>query len=128
MDVVPQDQPLVIEAQIRPEEADDVAPGMRTEIRFAGLSGRTTPILHGAVRRVSADRFTDERTGKAYFLIEAEAPRAELERLSRIDGNATSVLKSGMPADVVVPLRKRTALQYLVEPLNQAIWRSFRQH
>jgi HlyD family secretion protein len=128
MDVVPENQPLVIEAQVRPEDADDIAPGMRTEIRFTGLSGRTTPILHGAVRRVSADRFTDERTGGAYFVIEAEAPRAELERLARIDRHATTVLKAGIPAEVVVPLRKRTALQYLVEPLNQAIWRSFRQH
>jgi hypothetical protein len=27
----------------------------------------------------------------------------------------------------VVPTRKRTALQYLIEPLNQTIWRGFRQ-
>jgi HlyD family secretion protein len=128
MDIVPQDQPLVIEARVRPEDADDVRPGMATEIRFAGLSGRTTPILHGAVRRISADRFTDERTGIAYFLVEAEAPRAELERIARMDKDAMSVLKAGIPAELVVPLRKRTALQYLVEPLNQAIWRSFRQH
>jgi HlyD family secretion protein len=128
MDVVPQDQPLVIEARVRPEDADDLAPGMTTEIRFTGLSGRTTPILRGAVRRISADRFTEERTGLAYFLVEAEAPRAELERIARTDSHAASVLKAGMPAEMVVPLRKRTALQYIMEPLDQAIWRSFRQH
>lgn len=128
MDVVPQDQPLVIEARVRPEDADDLASGMKTEIRFTGLSGRTTPILRGAVRRISADRFTDERTGLGYFLVEAEAPRAELERIAQTDGDALSVLKAGMPAELVVPLRKRTALQYLIEPLDQAIWRSFRQH
>jgi hypothetical protein len=27
-----------------------------------------------------------------------------------------------------VPLRKRTLFQYLVEPINQALWRSFREH
>jgi HlyD family secretion protein len=128
MDVVPQDQPLVIEAHVRPEDADDLSLGMKTEIRFTGLSGRTTPILHGAVRRVSADRLTDERTGQGYFLVEAEAPREELERIAKTDQHAATVLKAGMPAEVLVPLRKRTALQYIFEPLDQAIWRSFRQH
>lgn len=128
MDVVPENQPLVIEARVRPEDADDLTPGMDTEIRFTGLSGRNTPILHGAVRRISADRFTDERTGIGYFLVEAEAPREELERIARTDNDAVAVLKAGMPAEMVVPLRKRTALQYLLEPLDQAIWRSFRQH
>lgn len=128
MDVVPQDQPLVVEARVRPEDADDLALGMTTEIRFTGLSGRTTPILHGAVRRISADRFTDERTGIGYFLVEAEAPRSELDRIARNDSRTATVLKAGMPAEMVVPLRKRTALQYIMEPLDHAIWRSFRQH
>lgn len=128
MDVVPENQPLVIEARVRPEDADDLKVGMRTEIRFSGLSGRATPILHGAVMRISADRFTDERTGIAYFLAEAEAPREELERVAKANGSVAVALKAGMPAEMVVPLRKRTALQYLLEPLDQAIWRSFRQH
>jgi HlyD family secretion protein len=128
MDVVPENQPLVIEARVRPEDADDLKAGMRTEIRFSGLSGRATPILHGAIMRISADRFTDERTGIGYFLAEAEAPRAELERVAQANGDVAVALKAGMPAELVVPLRKRTALQYLLEPLDQAIWRSFRQH
>ncbi|MDZ4775909.1 MAG: HlyD family type I secretion periplasmic adaptor subunit [Alphaproteobacteria bacterium] len=128
MDVVPENQPLVIEARVRPEDADDITPGMKTEIRFSGLTGRATPILRGTVKRISADRFTDERTGMGYFLAEAEAPREELERVVMTNGAAAVVLKAGMPAELVVPLRKRTALQYLLEPLDQAFWRSFRQH
>jgi HlyD family secretion protein len=128
MDVVPENQPLVIEARVRPEDADDITPGMKTEIRFSGLTGRSTPILRGTVKRISADRFTDERTGMGYFLAEAEAPREELERVMMTNGAAAVVLKAGMPAELVVPLRKRTALQYLLEPLDQAFWRSFRQH
>lgn len=128
MDVVPENQPLVIEARVRPEDADDLQPGMKTEIRFHGLTGRATPILRGTVKRISADRFTDERTGIAYFLAEAEAPREELERVAMTNGMAAVALKAGMPAELVVPLRKRTALQYLLEPLDQAVWRAFRQH
>jgi hypothetical protein len=33
-----------------------------------------------------------------------------------------------MPADVLISLRKRTALQYLFGPLVSAFWTSFREH
>jgi HlyD family secretion protein len=36
-------------------------------------------------------------------------------------------VRPGLPAQVVVPTRSRTALQYFLEPLNQSIWRSFRE-
>ena len=36
-------------------------------------------------------------------------------------------MRPGVPAQVVIPLRKRTALQYLFEPLTQSLWASFRQ-
>jgi len=37
-------------------------------------------------------------------------------------------LKPGLPASVLVPLRKRTLLDYLFEPTGQALWRSGREH
>ena len=33
----------------------------------------------------------------------------------------------GLPAQVLIPLRKRTALQYLFQPLTDSIWRSFHE-
>ena len=36
-------------------------------------------------------------------------------------------LRAGMPADVLVPLRKRTALDYFLEPLTAQFWGSFRE-
>jgi HlyD family secretion protein len=38
------------------------------------------------------------------------------------------VLSPGLPVEVVIPQRKRTALQYLLEPLQQSIWRAFREN
>jgi hypothetical protein len=37
-------------------------------------------------------------------------------------------IKAGLPADVFVPMRKRTALGYLLDPLTQMLWLSGRQH
>lgn len=125
MDIVPQDHDLIVEAQVRPEDADDLQPGQVTEVRFSAFGGRSVPILHGDVRQISADRFTDERTGRPYFLIQVGVPPAELEKLSASGANRR--LRAGLSAEVVVPTRKRTALQYLLEPLNQTLWRSLRE-
>lgn len=126
MDIVPEGQDLIVEAHVRPEDADDLNAGMPSEVRITAFSGRTMPMLQGEVERVSADRFTDERTGNPYFLVRISVAQSELEDL--VERSQTNVqLRPGLPAEVVVPTRKRTALQYLLEPLNQSLWRSFRE-
>lgn len=127
MDVVPENQPLVLDARVSPQEADDVQVGMRTEVRFTSITGGHLPILFGQVTRVSADRFTDDRTGAPYFLVEVTVPKPEMER---IEQNATSAVqvRAGLPVEVVVPLRARSALQYLIEPLDRQLWRALREH
>jgi HlyD family secretion protein len=126
MDIVPDGQDLIVEAQVRPDAADDVSPGQRTEVRITAFGGRNMPIVFGEVTRISADRFTDERTGAAYFLMQVEVPEEELARLTEAAGDERR-LRPGLSAQVVVPTRKRTALQYLLEPLNQTLWRSLRE-
>ena len=124
MDIVPTGQELIIEAQVRPEDADDLEPGQVTEVRITAFGGRNLPIVHGEVRQVSADRFTDERTGLAYFRAQVAVPRTELEKLSAAGGRR---LRAGLSAQIIIPTRKRTALQYLLEPFNQTLWRSLRE-
>ncbi|MET0545098.1 MAG: HlyD family type I secretion periplasmic adaptor subunit [Caulobacterales bacterium] len=127
MDIVPNEHPLVIEARVRPEDADDVHHGMKTEIRFSALKGRNLPVIHGYVERISADRFDDQRTGQGYFIAEVTVPKAELDRVAKARGEKTLNLTAGLPAETIIPLQKRTALQFLLDPLNQALWNSFRQ-
>lgn len=124
MEIVPQGQELIIEAQIRPQDADDIERGQRTEVRITAFGARNLPIVYGEVRQLSADRFVNERDGEAFFLAQIAVPREEQERLTQSAGRP---LRAGLPAQVIVPTRKRTALQYLLEPLNQSLWRSLRE-
>lgn len=126
MDIVPEGQDLIVEAHVRPEDADDVHPGLQSEVRITAFSGRSMPMLEGEVQRISADRFTDERTGAAYFLARVSVPQPELQRLAD-DSRVRAQVRPGLPAQVVIPTRKRTALQYFLEPLNQTLWGSFRE-
>ncbi len=126
MEIVPQDKALVIEAKASPTDADDLKIGMPTQIRFSALQERNLPLLHGQISKVSADSFEDERSGMHHFKIEIIVPQAELAKIRAVRGDAG--IKAGLPAEVVVPLRKRTALGYLLDPLSQMFWLSGREH
>jgi len=41
--------------------------------------------------------------------------------------DADSGIRPGVPVQVVIPLHKRTAFQYLFDPLTQSLWSSFRR-
>lgn len=125
MDIVPEDAPLVIEAKVKPSDASDLHAGLSTEIRISAFHDRRLPILHGTISSVSADSFSDEKTGQSYFKAEVTVPPSELRIITAARG-AGAGLRPGLPVEVVVPLRPRTALDYLLDPLRRMLWRSFR--
>nr|WP_294812597.1 HlyD family type I secretion periplasmic adaptor subunit [uncultured Sphingomonas sp.] len=127
MDVVPERTPLLIQARISPEDADDLHVGQRTLVKFSGLHERTLPNLEGRLTRLSADSFTDEKSGMSYFTGEITVPREQLNLIQGVRG-ADFALRAGMPVQVLIPLRRRTALDYALEPLIGSFWSSFREH
>lgn len=126
MEVVPDEAALIISAEVAPTDADDLRIGQETEVRFTAFRERDLPILHGRVTDISADSFVEEQTGRSFFRITVEVPPAELRQIEAVRGEDTGLIP-GLPVEVVVPLKKRTALQYFLEPLTQSLWRSFRE-
>ena len=126
MDIVPRNGAVVIETRFSPADIDDLAVGQRAEVRFAGFPARSLPIIDGRVTRVSADSFVEEKTGLSYFVGEVQIPPEQIALIRRY-ARGDFVLKPGMPVEVVVPLRRRTALQYMFDPLTDLMWRSFRE-
>ncbi|MFN4296852.1 MAG: HlyD family type I secretion periplasmic adaptor subunit [Brevundimonas sp.] len=120
MEIVPDDASQVLVAQVDPADIDNVRVGLQTEVRFPGLREEIPPIVRGEVTSVSADSFTNEQNGHSYFRVEVVVPPQELEAL----GSAARGIRPGMPVEVVILLRRRTALSYLVEPLTRNLWRS----
>jgi HlyD family type I secretion membrane fusion protein len=122
MNIVPDGRELVIQAMLQPTDADDAYQGQTAQVRFASVHNRSLPLFTGRVRTVSADSFQDEKSGRSFFRAEVVVPEAELNRVRSALGNGE--LRPGLPVEVVLTVRKRTALQYLLEPLTAAIWRS----
>lgn len=126
MDIVPAKADLVVEARLAPQDADDIRVGQEVEIKFPSLHDRTLPVLKGVLTKLSADSFVDEKTGARYFQVEATAPQTTLDKLKLAEDGRFEI-KPGLPAQVLIPRSKRTALDYLTQPLTESISHSFHE-
>jgi HlyD family secretion protein len=125
-EIVPDATPLVIQAMVDVKDGNDIKPGQVAQVRFTSLHERDVPILNGRVLDVSGDSFSDKETNRAFYTARIQISPETLRTLNRIMKDSDA-LKPGLPVEVVVPLRKRTMLQYLLEPLNQSLWKTFRE-
>ncbi|MBR0840956.1 HlyD family type I secretion periplasmic adaptor subunit, partial [Bradyrhizobium liaoningense] len=121
LDVVPEEDSLVVETQVAVDDISDVRPKMRAEVHLTAYKQRITPIIHGTVFQVSADRLTETRTGTPYYTASLKLDDAELADMPNIR------LYPGMPATVMIPTTERTAFEYLVGPLMMSFKQGFRQ-
>lgn len=121
MDIVPDNTSLVVEAKVRVEDIADIAPGMVAEVHFTSYKQRTTPLIHGIIAEISADRLTDPRTQIPYYVAQVDVDPAELAASPEIQ------LYPGMPATVMITTKERTALDYLIGPLAASLDRAFRE-
>ena len=125
MDIVPDHQALVIEARVKPTDVADLKPGQSVEFRVGAFHERGLPALEGAVSKISADSFVDDKSGRAYFNVEVTARPSAVAAIAAARTGQPG-LSPGLPVELIIPVRPRSALAYLLEPLRQAMWRSFR--
>jgi membrane fusion protein, type I secretion system len=121
LDIVPDHDSLILEAQVGVEDISEVHPGMDADIHLTAYKQRITPVVHGRVLQVSADRLTDNRTGAPYYTAEIVVDEKDLAELPQVK------LYPGMPANVMIQTVQRTAFDYLVGPLTMSFQRAFRQ-
>lgn len=122
LDIVPEDEPLVIEARLSPVDIDSVHPGQMAQVHLPALPQRGLPKIEGEVIDVSADALTDETTGAPYFRVRVRVPLETLARYE-IDGDLTP----GMPAEVVVVTGERTLLDYITRPIRDSMRRALKE-
>ena len=122
LDIVPAEAKLIIDAQVRPVDIDNVHPGVKARVLLTAYRQRTLPQIHGILRSVSADSLVEERTGRAYFLAKIEVDQGDLARLTNVR------LMPGMPADVMIMTGEQTMLDYIIRPLAESVRRSFRDN
>jgi type I secretion membrane fusion protein, HlyD family len=115
--IIPVDEELFIEAQVRPEDIAHVEPGQEATIKLSAYDYTIYGSLKGKVQVVSADTFKDERDPDAqpYYRVTATVDLGSLtERQQKIE------IRPGMRAQVELHTGSKTFLQYLLKPLYKS--------
>jgi HlyD family type I secretion membrane fusion protein len=120
MEIVPSGETLVVHAELPVNSIEHLSVGQTAEIRFPALRSRRMQMMSGKLASISHDRLVDDTTKQPYFLGLINLSDATIDEESR------EKLIAGMQADVVIATGERTALQYMVSPLTDALHRSFR--
>ncbi|USX15517.1 HlyD family type I secretion periplasmic adaptor subunit [Oxalobacteraceae bacterium OTU3CAMAD1] len=113
MDIVPSDDPLVVEGQLPVHLVDKVHAGLPVELMFSAFNSNRTPHIPGQVERVSADRFVDERTGVPTYHVRVKVTPEG----AKLIASHKLVIQSGMPVEVFVKTGERSMMSYLLKPL-----------
>jgi membrane fusion protein, protease secretion system len=113
MEIVPTDDPLVVEGNLAVNLVDRVHPGLKTELIFSAFNANKTPHIPGEVEQVAADRSLDERTGAPYYKVKV---RVTPEGQKLIVQHKMDV-RPGMPVELFVKTGERTLMNYLLKPI-----------
>ena len=121
MNIVPEDDRLIVEARIRPTDVDNVNVGQEARLRITPFKMRATPELLGEVRLVSADIITDEDAGAQFYTARIDISDDELAKLGERD------IRPGFPVEVTFSGGERTLLQYLADPISDALRKGMKE-
>ncbi len=120
--IVPDADRMVIDAKVSPADIDQLHIGQHATLRFTAFNQQTTPQLDGTLRRVAAERTTEDRTGSAYYKVELAIAPGQLQRLGSMK------LVPGMPVEAFVQTGNRSLLSYITKPLRDQLSRAFREN
>jgi HlyD family type I secretion membrane fusion protein len=115
LDIVPDASRLIAEADIRPEDIEYLHVGLPARVVATGFNPRETQPIQGRIDIISADHITDPRTGRTYYKAEITLDH------DREGGKLLKRLEPGMPVEVIIDVKPRTALDYLIEPLRTSL-------
>ncbi|WFU10584.1 HlyD family type I secretion periplasmic adaptor subunit [Rhizobium sp. CB3090] len=123
MEILPNNVPLIIEAQVLRTSIDQLREGESASIRLSSLNRRTTPVLNGKVFYVSADSIEDNSgsTQRDVYVVRVQIPSEEIKRIPGFKP------VPGMPADVLIKTSERTFFEYLSKPVVDSMSRAFRE-
>jgi HlyD family secretion protein/epimerase transport system membrane fusion protein len=119
LEIVPDGARLIIDAHIKPNDIDNVQPGMKAQVMLTAYRQRNLPRIDGVLRSVSADRLMEKDSDQAYFLAKVEVDPEGLKELEDVR------MIAGMPAEVMILNGERTFLDYLLQPILESLDKSF---
>jgi len=123
MEIVPPDDTLLVEADIRPADIAFIRPGHEVMVKFTAYDFSIYGGLKGKVEQISVDTITDEE-GEKFYQIKVRTNEATLGKDKQ--GEELDIIP-GMVAEVDILTGKKSVLTYLLKPINRTRERAFRE-
>jgi protease secretion system membrane fusion protein len=111
MDIVPRDDPLIVEGKVPVHLIDKIHPDLPVELIFTAFNRNLTPQVPGIVTQVSADRFVNEETAEPFYTLKARVAPEGMKIISELQ------IRPGMPVELFVKTGERTLMNYLLKPI-----------
>jgi len=121
-DLVPGAARLVVAARIKPEDINQVHPGLEAQVHLIPYDQRRVPLLTGTVEYVSADHLVDRQSGHSYYAATIRVTDERLERMADVK------MIPGMPVQTMIMTGKSSVAIYALQPLLDSFNRAFREN
>lgn len=115
VEIVPLEDLLLIEAEIRPADIAFLFPGQKAVVKLTAYDFSIYGGLEAELDHISADTITNEEDGKSYYLIRLKTKKSYLEK----NGERLNII-AGMTANVDILTGKKSVLDYLLKPILKA--------
>lgn len=123
MDIVPSDEPLIVEARIMAADRTNAHVGLKAEVQFPSFAHiKTLKEVEGEVVSIAADAVESEQR-ELYYLAKIKITPKGTAELYR---NKLS-LQPGIPASIMIIVAKRTFADYLIHPFKMMFRKSLNE-
>lgn len=124
LEIVPEGEPLIIEAKVAATDIANVRVGLQAEIRFPGFAHiKSLNVVMGEVVQVAPDAMVDEASKMLYYPAKIRVIAEGQQELQR---NHLTI-QPGIPADVMIVTASRTFLDYMVQPFKNMFVKAFNE-
>ena len=121
VEIVPQEDSLLIEIEIKPADIASVHIGQLTRLKFTAYDFALHGSLEGEVSFVSADTITNE-DGESYFVVRIKPSRDYLGHEAK-----PLPIKVGMTVEADIVTSKKTILMFLMDPVHRGLDKALRE-
>ena len=113
IEIVPFDDTLLIEANIRPQDVAFIRPDQEASIKLTAYDYLIYGALKGRVDRISADTIADDR-GETFYRVIVRTDRSHIRQESK-----ELPIIPGMVATVDILTGEKTVFDYLIKPIRR---------
>jgi membrane fusion protein, adhesin transport system len=116
LQIVPSDEPLIIEAKVRPADVGFIRKDLKANVKLDAYDSAVYGSLKGHVTYISPDTLRDEqsRDEQPYYRVHVQIDEIPPRSRDRIE------VLPGMTSTVEIITGRRTVAQYLLKPIRRA--------